>query len=135
MPTYQYLCKYCGHEHEEFQSITAEHLVVCPHCGTPNLARMMGTGGGLIFKGSGFYLTDYKKSPGSGENKESGEKNEPGEKQGPGGKREPQEKQEPGGKREPQEKQEPREKKGPGAKKKPDVKKESAGPTGENESP
>ena len=71
MPTYQYKCKYCGHELEEFQSIKDDPLTLCPECKTTNLARVMGTGGGLIFKGSGFYLTDYKnvKSSGSPEKK------------------------------------------------------------------
>jgi putative FmdB family regulatory protein len=69
MPTYHYQCKACGHELEEFQSITEAPLTRCPACGTDNLARSIGTGAGLIFKGSGFYLTDYKKSasPPSGE--------------------------------------------------------------------
>ncbi|HUI10561.1 MAG TPA: zinc ribbon domain-containing protein [Bacteroidota bacterium] len=61
MPTYEYLCRHCGHTFEEFQSMTEEPLVRCPKCGTDALARVMGTGGGVIFKGSGFYLTDYKK--------------------------------------------------------------------------
>jgi len=61
MPTYQFRCKKCGHELEEFQQITEEPLVRCPSCNTDNLARVMGTGVGLIFKGSGFYRTDYKK--------------------------------------------------------------------------
>jgi len=62
MPTYEYQCKMCGHQLEEFQSITEEPLIRCPKCGTDNLVRVIGTGGGLIFKGTGFYLTDYKKS-------------------------------------------------------------------------
>ncbi len=61
MPTYQYQCKQCGHTLEEFQSMTEPPLVTCPNCKTDNLARVMGTGSGLIFKGSGFYLTDYRK--------------------------------------------------------------------------
>ena len=61
MPTYQYQCKGCGHELEELQSISDPPLTLCPACGTENLARVMGTGAGLIFKGSGFYLTDYRK--------------------------------------------------------------------------
>jgi putative FmdB family regulatory protein len=61
MPTYQYQCRNCGHELEEFQSITEEPLVHCPECGTDSLARTIGGGAGLIFKGTGFYLTDYKK--------------------------------------------------------------------------
>ena len=60
MPTYQYQCKCCGHELEEFQSMKEEPLTLCPKCNTENLLRVMGTGGGVIFKGSGFYLTDYK---------------------------------------------------------------------------
>jgi|WetSurMetagenome_2_1015567.scaffolds.fasta_scaffold295876_1 putative FmdB family regulatory protein len=62
MPTYEYKCKACGHEMEEFQSITEEPLKHCPHCDTDNLVRVIGTGAGLIFRGTGFYLTDYKKS-------------------------------------------------------------------------
>lgn len=62
MPTYEYKCKMCGHELEEFQSIMEEPLKHCPNCNTDNLVRTIGTGAGLIFKGTGFYLTDYKKS-------------------------------------------------------------------------
>ncbi len=65
MPTYEYLCRKCGHTFEEFQSMTEEPLTRCPKCGTDNLARVMGTGGGIIFKGSGFYITDYRKTGGS----------------------------------------------------------------------
>ena len=61
MPTYQYRCTQCGHELEELQSITEAPLTRCPACQAETLARVMGTGVGLIFKGSGFYLTDYKK--------------------------------------------------------------------------
>jgi putative FmdB family regulatory protein len=61
MPTYQYKCKQCGYELEELQSMTEAPLVQCPQCKTDNLTRVLGTGGALIFKGSGFYLTDYKK--------------------------------------------------------------------------
>lgn len=60
MPTYEYQCKNCGHQMEEFQSITEAPLVRCPNCQMDTLARIIGGGGGLIFKGSGFYLTDYK---------------------------------------------------------------------------
>ena len=62
MPTYEYQCKMCGHQMEEFQSMSEEPLKHCPECGTDNLVRVLGTGAGLIFKGTGFYLTDYKKS-------------------------------------------------------------------------
>lgn len=61
MPTYQYQCTSCGHQLEEFQSITEPPLVLCPQCNTENLVRVIGAGAGLIFKGTGFYLTDYKK--------------------------------------------------------------------------
>ncbi len=62
MPTYQYLCRNCGHELEEFQSMSEPALTLCPACGTESLARVMGGGSAVIFKGTGFYLTDYKKS-------------------------------------------------------------------------
>jgi len=62
MPTYQYVCKNCGHELEELQSMNEPPLVQCPNCGKETLVRIMGSGGGFIFKGSGFYKTDYNKS-------------------------------------------------------------------------
>lgn len=66
MPTYEYLCRKCGHAFEEYQSMSEEPLTRCPECGTDNLARVMGTGGGIIFKGSGFYVTDYRKTDPAG---------------------------------------------------------------------
>ena len=60
MPTYDYQCSACGHEFEEFQSITAAPLKKCPECGKSKLVRLIGTGAGVIFKGSGFYETDYR---------------------------------------------------------------------------
>ncbi len=60
MPTYEYQCDACGHELEEFQSITAKPLKKCPACGKNKLKRLIGTGAGIIFKGSGFYETDYR---------------------------------------------------------------------------
>ena len=60
MPTYDYKCDKCEHEFEAFQSITADALKKCPECGTNSLRRLIGAGAGLIFKGSGFYITDYK---------------------------------------------------------------------------
>lgn len=60
MPTYQYACASCRHEFEEFQSITAKPLRKCPACGKSRLERLIGAGAGLIFKGSGFYQTDYR---------------------------------------------------------------------------
>ena len=60
MPTYDYECEKCDHSFEEFQSMSSDVLVDCPECGKPSLRRLIGTGAGLIFKGSGFYETDYK---------------------------------------------------------------------------
>lgn len=60
MPTYPYRCKACGHEFEEFQAITEEPIDVCPECGGET-HRIISGGAGLIFKGSGFYITDYRK--------------------------------------------------------------------------
>ena len=60
MPTYDYLCDSCGHGFEKFQSITARPLRKCPKCGKNRLKRLIGAGTGIIFKGSGFYETDYR---------------------------------------------------------------------------
>lgn len=60
MPTYEYRCDACSHQFDEFQSITAKPLRKCPSCGIPKLRRLIGTGAGVIFKGSGFYETDYR---------------------------------------------------------------------------
>ena len=65
MPTYQYECEACGHEFEELQSMTDKKLTKCPKCGKNKLARLIGGGSGMIFKGSGFYETDYKKKSSS----------------------------------------------------------------------
>ena len=60
MPTYEYRCKSCAHEWEEFQSIKAKPLRKCPDCGKLKAERIISAGGGIIFKGSGFYQTDYR---------------------------------------------------------------------------
>jgi putative FmdB family regulatory protein len=60
MPTYEYRCDACGHQFEHFQSISSPRLEVCPKCSKKKLNRLMGTGAGIIFKGSGFYATDYR---------------------------------------------------------------------------
>jgi len=60
MPTYGYMCESCGYEFEQFQSITARPLRVCPECGKRGLRRLIGGGAGILFKGSGFYETDYR---------------------------------------------------------------------------
>ena len=61
MPHYDYQCKKCGHRFEAFQSITDKPLSRCPEC-KGSLKRLIGPGAGIIFKGNGFYATDYKKS-------------------------------------------------------------------------
>ena len=71
MPHYDYRCKACGHEHEVFQRISAEPLKKCPQCGKSQLERLLGSGGGLLFKGSGFYLTDYREGGSSEAKRES----------------------------------------------------------------
>ena len=60
MPTYEYRCSKCGHKFEKFQSITAPPIKQCPACKKNSAQRLIGTGAGLIFKGSGFYITDYR---------------------------------------------------------------------------
>jgi len=60
MPTYDYECRACGHTFEKFQPITARPVRVCPVCGKRKVRRLIGTGAGIIFKGSGFYQTDYR---------------------------------------------------------------------------
>jgi putative FmdB family regulatory protein len=60
MPTYEYKCDVCGHQFEELQSIKAKPLRKCPSCGKNQLVRLIGAGAGIIFKGSGFYQTDYR---------------------------------------------------------------------------
>ena len=60
MPTYEYNCEKCGYRFEKLQSITANSLRKCPKCGKQSLKRLIGTGAGVIFKGSGFYATDYR---------------------------------------------------------------------------
>jgi putative FmdB family regulatory protein len=60
MPTYDYVCDACGHEFEEFQSITEPVLRKCPECKKLKLRRLFGTGAAVVFKGSGFYQTDYR---------------------------------------------------------------------------
>jgi putative FmdB family regulatory protein len=60
MPTYDYQCDACEHAFEEFQSMTEEPLKKCPKCGKKKLRRLIGTGAAILFKGSGFYQTDYR---------------------------------------------------------------------------
>jgi putative FmdB family regulatory protein len=80
MPTYDYLCEACDHEFEAFHSMSAPPIKVCPECKKKKVVRKIGTGAGIIFKGGGFYETDYRnesykkaaeadKAPGSGDAK------------------------------------------------------------------
>lgn len=62
MPTYDYKCKKCEHTWEEFQSIKAKPTKKCPECGKQQAQRVIGPGAAIIFKGSGFYQTDYRSS-------------------------------------------------------------------------
>ena len=67
MPTYEYICENadCQHAFEIFQSMKDDALTICPECNQPTLKRKIGLGAGIIFKGSGFYETDYKRSSNS----------------------------------------------------------------------
>lgn len=73
MPTYEYECEKCGKRLEKVQPITAEPLKDCPKCKKKTLRRVISSGGGIIFKGSGFYQTDYR----SDSYKKSAEKEKP----------------------------------------------------------
>jgi putative FmdB family regulatory protein len=77
VPTYAYECRDCGHGFEEFQSITAGALRKCPRCGKLKLQRLIGPGAAVIFKGGGFYETDYRsKSYKDGEKAENSKKDD-----------------------------------------------------------
>lgn len=60
MPTYDYRCNACEHTFEEFQMMSEDELVDCPECKKPDLERLIGTGAGFLFKGEGYYVTDYR---------------------------------------------------------------------------
>ncbi len=64
MPTYDYECSACGHNFEEFQAMSEAPIKKCPKCKKMKVERLISSGSGIIFKGSGFYETDYKKSGG-----------------------------------------------------------------------
>ena len=93
MPTYEYECLKCGHKFEMFQSITAPPCGECPKCGG-KLRKLIGTGAAVIFKGSGFYATDYrseeykkkaKEEKGGGEKKDKKESSSSGKSKDSGG--------------------------------------------------
>jgi putative FmdB family regulatory protein len=60
VPTYEYLCGACGHRFDHFQAMRDKRLRKCPECAKPALERLIGSGAGIVFKGSGFYETDYR---------------------------------------------------------------------------
>ena len=64
MPTYEYACTFCKHTFELFQMMSDPPKKKCPECGK-KVQRLFGTGSGLVFKGTGFYQTDYKKTSGA----------------------------------------------------------------------
>ena len=72
MPTYEYVCPKCGHEFELFQSMMDAPIKRCPKCRKLGVKRLVGKGAGLIFKGTGFYITDYKKTSAPAEGGEGG---------------------------------------------------------------
>src|SRR5580765_3415175 len=94
MPTYEYLCDKCGHEFEKFQSMTDKPLTTCPKdlCGRKTwgkgkVRKLISSGAGLLFKGSGFYITDYRSDNyKSAAKQESGGSKEGGSKEGKEGK-------------------------------------------------
>jgi len=71
MPTYEYECEACGHAFERFQSMSDEPIRLCPECGGA-VRRLISSGGGLVFKGPGFYATDYRSRPAGGETSAGG---------------------------------------------------------------
>ncbi|HET6250593.1 MAG TPA: FmdB family zinc ribbon protein [Tepidisphaeraceae bacterium] len=76
MPTYEYKCNNCGYKFEKFHSITSPAIRKCPQCGKNAVERLISAGGGLIFKGSGFYITDYRDAAYTDKAKAESEKSE-----------------------------------------------------------
>jgi putative FmdB family regulatory protein len=79
MPTYDYVCKFCDHAFEHFQRISEKLLRTCPECKRRGLERLFGTGSGIVFKGDGFYETDYKRKGKPGGDPKPGDKKETGD--------------------------------------------------------
>ncbi len=88
MPTYEYECVACDSKFEVFQSITEDPLKRCPQCKSRRVKRLIGAGAGIIFKGSGFYETDYKRSSDKGEKAEQKDTKEKEKETGKEGKKE-----------------------------------------------
>lgn len=83
MPTYDYECDACGHSFEEFQSMSADALKKCPECKKNKLRRLIGGGAAILFKGTGFYETDYRsESYKAGEKGASGDSKDSGKSSG-----------------------------------------------------
>src|SRR5262245_40826342 len=78
MPTYEYQCDACDHNFDEFQSFQDAPLKKCPKCGKPKLRRVFGAGAAIIFKGSGFYQTDYRSDSYKSAAKADAESGKPG---------------------------------------------------------
>ncbi len=76
MPTYQYRCDKCESEFEFFQNMVEDPLDRCILCGKPGVKRLIGPGAGIIFKGSGFYCTDYRKDGGNSKTAKEGKDSE-----------------------------------------------------------
>lgn len=66
MPTYEYRCRGCRHGFEQFQRMSDAPIRVCPSCGEEHVERLISAGGGIVFKGPGFYATDYRQAPADG---------------------------------------------------------------------
>lgn len=82
MPTYEYQCRKCGHEFEKFQSMKDDPIRKCPKCAKLAVKRLISRGAGFLFKGSGFYQTDYRSS----KYQESAKKDKPAKESKPDGK-------------------------------------------------
>lgn len=82
MPTYEYQCDACGHNFDEFQSMSDKPLKKCPKCGKPKLRRVFGAGAAILFKGSGFYQTDYRSESYKEAAKKESESSKPAESSG-----------------------------------------------------
>lgn len=80
MPTYDYVCDGCDHRFEEIQSFSAEPLKRCPSCGEDKLRRLFGTGAAILFKGGGFYETDYRSESYKSKAKAESDASKPAEK-------------------------------------------------------